>query len=65
MRWVIRGSRLLPNGLAVSCDKGKVAVGSATVWSGSPPGGGRAHIAQLAKSFGGWDENDKLHNGEL
>jgi len=36
--WVIRGSRVLPNGLAALYDKNELALGSATVWSGSPPG---------------------------
>ena len=64
MRWVIRGSRLLPNGLVVLCDREKLAVGLATVWSGSPPGAGRSHTAQLAKSFDNQNENDKLPSGE-
>ena len=40
-RWVVRGSRLLPNGLVVPYEKEKFAVGLATVCSGSRPGGGR------------------------
>jgi len=37
----VRGSRLLSNGFAVLYDKQRPALGLATVWSGSPPGGGQ------------------------
>jgi len=54
----VRGSRLLSNGLAILYDKEKPALGLATVWSGSPPGGGQWHIAKTCHPFEDEDDDE-------